>query len=89
MSAGSMSALVVTTPSGSPVIDLSALNPSGAVLSSAEADSRRTLINREIKGKIGRHFYGLFDFCVSIYFFYSNKVSIFTHLRIEYDGEFI
>lgn len=45
--AGSISAQVVTTSGGYPVIDLSALNPLGVVLSSAEAASRRTLMNQQ------------------------------------------
>ncbi|MCL3849853.1 DUF1566 domain-containing protein [Parabacteroides sp. GYB001] len=46
-SAGSMSAQVVTMPSGYPVIDLSALNPLGAVLSSTEAASRHAQIKQQ------------------------------------------
>lgn len=46
-SAGSISAQVVTTSGGYPVIDLSALNPLGAVLSSAEAASQRTQMNQQ------------------------------------------
>lgn len=42
-----LSAQTATTVSGYPVIDLSALNPLGAVLSSAEASSRRTLMNQQ------------------------------------------
>lgn len=45
--AGSISAQVVTTPSGYPVIDLSTLSPLGVVLSSAEAASRRTTMNQQ------------------------------------------
>lgn len=45
LSVSSISAQVVTTSNGYPVIDLSALNPLGAVLSSAEAENRRTTMN--------------------------------------------
>ncbi|MCL3850844.1 DUF1566 domain-containing protein [Parabacteroides sp. GYB001] len=51
-SAGSMSAQEVTTPNGYPVIDLSALNPLGAVLSSADAASRRTTMNQQTPSNI-------------------------------------
>ena len=47
LSVSSLSAQVVTTTSNYPVIDLSALDPLGAVLSSAEAASRRTLMNQQ------------------------------------------
>lgn len=42
-----LSAQTATTVSGYPVIDLSALNPLGAVLSSAEASTRRTQMNQQ------------------------------------------
>ncbi len=42
-----LSAQTATTVSGYPVIDLSALNPLGAVLSSTEASARRTKMNDE------------------------------------------
>lgn len=42
-----LSAQTATTVSGYPVIDLSALNPLGAVLSSAEALTRRTQMNQQ------------------------------------------
>lgn len=42
-----LSAQTATTVSGYPVIDLSALNPLGAVLSSAEASARRTQMNQQ------------------------------------------
>lgn len=41
-----LSAQIVTTVDGYPVIDLSALSPLGAVLSYVEADSRRTKMNQ-------------------------------------------
>lgn len=43
----SLSAQTVTTGSGYPEIDLSALNPLGAVLSSADASARRSLMNQQ------------------------------------------
>lgn len=42
-----LSAQTVTTVSGYPVIDLSALNPLGAVFSSADASTRRTQMNQQ------------------------------------------
>lgn len=42
-----LSAQVATTVSGYPVIDLSALSPLGAVLSSADASTRRTQMNQQ------------------------------------------
>lgn len=42
-----LSAQTVTTISGYPVIDLSALSPLGAVLSSSEASARRTQMNQQ------------------------------------------
>ena len=42
-----LSAQTATTVNGYPVIDLSALNPLGAVLSSAEASTRRTQMNQQ------------------------------------------
>lgn len=42
-----LSAQTVTTPSGYPVIDLTALKPLGAVLSSTEASARRNQMNQQ------------------------------------------
>lgn len=47
LSVFSLSAQVVSTATGYPVIDLSALEPLGAVLSSSEAASRRTEMNAQ------------------------------------------